>query len=273
MIPIVELLFLPISLTLTELSTVPLVNAHAHNDYHHARPLWDALQHGFCSVEADIYLVDGKLLVAHDRSEIQSDRTLQSMYLEPLAQQVKRNGGRVFFRDGPEFSLLIDIKSDGPSTFRALHRTLAHYADILTTVTDGVERRGAVSVIISGNRPQELISAQEPRYASIDGRLSDLESELPAHLLPWISDRWGAHFRWNGDDEMSASEKRKLTLIVERAHAKGRRVRLWATPEKESVWQELRAAGVDLINTDDLAGLRDFLSRSAARKQVRPSVD
>jgi hypothetical protein len=49
-------------------SVIPLVNAHAHNDYEHDRPLFDALDHGFCSVEADIHLVDGQLLVAHNLS-------------------------------------------------------------------------------------------------------------------------------------------------------------------------------------------------------------
>src|SRR5262245_58578952 len=39
--------------------TTPLRQAHAHNDYEHPRPLFDALDQGFCSVEADIYLVDG----------------------------------------------------------------------------------------------------------------------------------------------------------------------------------------------------------------------
>jgi hypothetical protein len=53
----------------------PLKHAHAHNDYLHPRPLDDALAHGFTSVEADVFLVDGDLLVAHTRSEIQSDRT------------------------------------------------------------------------------------------------------------------------------------------------------------------------------------------------------
>jgi hypothetical protein len=38
---------------------VPLTRAHAHNDYLHARPLFDALDHGFCSVEADVWGVNG----------------------------------------------------------------------------------------------------------------------------------------------------------------------------------------------------------------------
>jgi len=39
---------------------VPLLHAHAHNDYLHKPPLLAALEHGFTSVEADIFLVDGK---------------------------------------------------------------------------------------------------------------------------------------------------------------------------------------------------------------------
>jgi hypothetical protein len=45
---------------------VPLERAHAHNDYEHERPLHDALGHGFKSVEADVWLVDGELVVSHD---------------------------------------------------------------------------------------------------------------------------------------------------------------------------------------------------------------
>ena len=51
-----------------------LTNAHAHNDYEHTHPLADALEQGFCSIEADIHLVNGKLLVAHDLKATQIGR-------------------------------------------------------------------------------------------------------------------------------------------------------------------------------------------------------
>jgi hypothetical protein len=38
-------------------------------------------------------------------------------------------------------------------------------------------------------------------------------------------------------------------------------VRFWATPEKPEVWRELLKAEVDLINTDKLAELREFLMK------------
>src|SRR5262245_1989348 len=58
----------------------PLINAHAHNDYEHAHPLFDALDQGFASVEADIYPVDGELLVGHNRRDLKPERTLESLY-------------------------------------------------------------------------------------------------------------------------------------------------------------------------------------------------
>lgn len=236
----------------------PLARAHAHNDYLHPRPLLDALDHGFTSVEADVFLVDGQLLVAHEAKELRPEQTLQRLYLDPLRSRIAQQGGRVY-PDGPAFGLLIDIKTEAEATYRALHDILARYADMLTTVDNGQVSTRAVNVVISGNRPQKLIAAQPKRYCGIDGRVSDLDSGQPAHLLPMISDNWGLQFKWRGVGEMPEAERQRLSDIVQRAHVKGRVVRFWATPENQSLWRELVAADVDLINTDDLAGLEKFL--------------
>src|SRR4051795_874708 len=74
----------------------PLPQAHAHNDYEHARPLLDALDHGFCSVEADIWLMPEGLLIGHDRKDLRPNRTLQALYLDPLRERIQANGGRVY---------------------------------------------------------------------------------------------------------------------------------------------------------------------------------
>ena len=239
----------------------PLPNAHAHNDYEHERPLFDALDHGFCSVEADIYLVDGELLVAHDRKDLKPERTLQKLYLDPLLERVKANGGQVHREKKTDFILLIDIKSEGEATYSALSKVLANYEEMLTTNRDGKHTKRAVTAVISGNRAKDVIAADNPRFAGIDGRLSDLDSEHASQLQPLISDRWTSHFKWRGEGEMPANEREKLRDIVKKTHAANKRVRFWATPEKESVWRELRDAKVDLINTDELAKLRDFLLR------------
>jgi hypothetical protein len=236
----------------------PLPKAHAHNDYHHDVPLGNALQHGFCSVEADVFLVDGELLVGHSRDELRPERTLENLYLAPLQERIENNGGRVY-RDGPEFTLLIDFKNDGKHTYAALRKLLKKFAPMLTSVTGDQIKRGAVTIVISGDRPQKAIAADKMRHVGIDGRLSDLDSTTPAHLMPMISDRWGAHFRWKGNGNIPAAEKQKLDRIVNQTHASGRTVRFWATPENPQVWRVLFDAGVDHINTDDLPGLQTFL--------------
>jgi hypothetical protein len=239
----------------------PCPRAHAHNDYLHERPLLDALDNGFCSVEADIYLVDDKLLVAHTRLELSAERTLRSLYLDPLRQRVNKNGGSVH-GDGQPVTLLIDIKSDGETTYRALSKLLAQYRDIFTFVENGEVHDNAVIAIVSGNRAADVIAADSPRYVGIDGRLSDLESDKPAHLLPLISDHWGRNFRWRGEGEMPKTDREKLDRVIDQAHQKNRRVRFWATPDRPEIWGALRDVGADLINTDDLQGLSQFLRES-----------
>jgi hypothetical protein len=236
----------------------PLRQAHAHNDYEHTRPLFDALAQGFCSVEADIYLVDGQLLVAHNRPDVKPERTLEKLYLDPLRARAKANNGQIY-PGGPPFWLLIDVKTEAKSTYAALHPVLERYADILSMTTDGRFDRRAVTVVISGNTARDAIKAQHRRYAAIDGRPPDLDTDAPAHLVPWVSESWIKIFTWNGEGAMPAAEKDALRGFVGKAHNQGRLVRFWATPEKSAVWQELHAAGVDLINTDKLADLRKFL--------------
>jgi hypothetical protein len=243
----------------------PLAQAHAHNDYLHERPLLDALDHGFTSVEADVFLVDGKLLVAHTRRELAPERTLEALYLEPLRERVRSHGGSVYPGSG-RFHLLVDLKSGGVPTYTALAKVLAEYADIVSSVHDGKLDQKAVDVSISGDRPIKLISEESLRYAGIDGRMSDLDSKLPAHLMPLVSDNWALHFKWRGVGPFSDAERKKLHDAVARAHAGGRRIRFWATPDNVAMWRELHAAGVDMINTDDLAGLEQFLRGQSSDK-------
>ncbi len=236
----------------------PLPNAHAHNDYAHARPLLDALDHSFCSVEADIFCDGDALHVAHDRKAIKPERTLEALYLDPLLERVRANGGRVY-PGGPSVTLLIDIKENGAETYARLRDVLAHYREMLTVVRDGVRTEGAVTVVLSGDCPREMVLADRVRCVGIDGQVADLDSKLPAHAMPLISDRWGSHFRWNGAGQMPDAERARLRDIVARAHAAGRRVRFWGAPQNEAFWSQLRESGVDLLNTDYLQRLQDFL--------------
>jgi len=235
----------------------PLIHAHAHNDYLHPRPLLDALDQGFCSVEADIFLIDGKLLVGHTRETTRPERTLQALYLDPLRERIRKNSGRVY-PNGPEVTLLIDLKTDWRNIYPVLRGVLNDYAGILSTFRGDNKETNAITAIVTGNRSLEMFTGESVRYATYDGQLSDLDSSESANLIPWISNEWGATFRWTGKGEMAAEEKQRLKEIVQKAHFKSRQVRFWGAPDKPTFWSELLTNGVDLINTDDLSGLRKF---------------
>lgn len=240
----------------------PLVRAHAHNDYEHKRPLLDALEQGFCSVEADVYLVQGHLLVAHDPWDLKPERSLQALYLDPLKKRVDDNGGRVF-RDGPVFTLMIDVKSDAASSYAALREALKPYTAMLTVYgKDKVLEEKAIRIVISGNRDRATMAAEETRLAALDGRMGDLDATAPAPaaLVPWVSGDWARTFKWKGEGAMPEEEFKVLRGLVEKAHAQKRLIRFWGAPEGQAVWRVLFDAGVDLINTDDLAGLAKFLN-------------
>lgn len=240
----------------------PLPQAHSHNDYEHDRPLLDALERGFCNVEADVYLVDGKLLVAHNWIDLRPQRTLEALYLEPLKERIEKNGGKLFSGD-QRLTLLIDFKSDGNKTYPVLAETLKQYEGLISGMEHGKWTPRQIDVIISGNRPTELVTSDEQRLAALDGRVSDLDDASSAEVMPLVSDNWSSHFSWRGEGELPAGERERLESFVAKAHDQGRRLRFWGTPDSPEFWKVLQGAGVDVIGTDDLAALQQYLGRQS----------
>ncbi|WP_405739998.1 phosphatidylinositol-specific phospholipase C/glycerophosphodiester phosphodiesterase family protein [Streptomyces sp. NBC_00028] len=243
----------------------PLWRAHAHNDYEHPRPLSDALDHRFGSVEADIFLVGDQLLIGHTVDDLDPTRTLESLYLDPLTARVKANHGSVYRGWRRPLQLLVDIKTEGSSTYLELDRHLRRYRHLFTTYAHGRVFPGPVTAVISGDRAARTpMEAQTVRRAFYDGRLTDLGSAAPASFILLISDNWTLNFTWQGVGAFPDAERQRLHGIVDTAHARGQQVRFWATPDlagpaRDVLWGELLDAGVDYLNTDDLAGLEAFL--------------
>ena len=105
--------FLIISASGCLAQVIPLPNAHAHNDYEHTRPLMDALENGFTSVEADVFLVDDILYVYHDLPAVlDRERTLEKLYLKPLQKIIEENSGK----SPPTNSRGQQINAEGDST-------------------------------------------------------------------------------------------------------------------------------------------------------------
>ncbi len=231
--------------------------AHAHNDYEHARPLDDALAQGFASVEVDVWFRDGDMQVSHDA--FTSKGTLDALYLDPL-QALLATRDSVHNDDAP-FTLWIDLKDGTPELRAALVRTLSA-RDFLTTFDDaGVIEQRAVTVIFTGDAASKkaLVEQPAPRpFARDDNGLSvddEVDGRVVAAALSFGSFIGG----WDGNGDVPQGMSRQCGCVVERAHALGRKVRLFGGPDTEAAWVFQLEHGVDFINTDDLSGLAAFL--------------
>lgn len=250
-------------------NTLLLTKAYSHRDCELNPPLWISLRHGFTHIEVDVYCFFGQVFVAHDPQQLRGWKTLERLYLEPLRIHLKNHGK--IFDDRTKLHLFVDVKTSASSSYRILHKLLQRYKDIVTQFKPDTSNDRPVTIVISGNRlPYNDMQGQLERYAVLDGRLEDLGVHTDPHVMPFISDNWRKHFCWQGEGEMPEEELEKLQHIVKIAHQHNQKVRFWATPDKpseerEKVWTMLLGQGVDLLNTDDLGGLRDFLLKKHNR--------
>ena len=210
-------------------------------------------------MEADVYAVDGKLLVAHNRDFSSPDRTLQALYLEPLKEIVRKNRGSVYPQKVP-FTLLIEFKSSADETYPLLQAALKPYRAMLTEFRERDKRERAVTILITGNAPREQAAKEKRRLFAIEGGLPDLGSEVSVLLVPQVSTRWTETFRWSGFGEFPQEEQMRLTAFMAQAQRDGRKVRFWGGFDIPTLWKVQRNAGVDWLNVDSLARLRAFLS-------------
>lgn len=248
------------SLQYCRCQAVLLPQAFAHNDYFHERPLLDALDNGYTNIEADVFLQSGNLVVAHINPFFKSSRTLENLYLKPLAKRIAQNGGTVFAGSDEGITLMIDIKTDAYDTYGSLKKILEKYRNILTSYDNGIISKGPVMIVLSGNKPYGMIKAERHRFAFIDQDLTEAVRDTAVHnVYALASCKYSKLLRWTGKGNIPAGEQKRLVAYVTVAHRYGRRVRLWASPENDAVWQQLLRCGVDLINTDKLVELRNFL--------------
>ncbi|MDR9366806.1 MAG: phosphatidylinositol-specific phospholipase C/glycerophosphodiester phosphodiesterase family protein [Balneolaceae bacterium] len=244
--------------------TIDQLYLWSHNDYEQEDPLHAALDLGFQMIEADIHLINGELYVIHDHPEnIEETPLLEDLYLQPLAEVIKQNDGQVLPGESLPFYLVIDVKTEAESTYQALLNTLEPYSQYFYQKVNGEWVDGPIRLLISGNRP-ELDASSDNRIVFLDGRIPNLGMGYSSELYPLISDNWFNYFTWDGEGEMPGDELEKLRDYVSQAHQEDKLIRFWATSDDENVWSTLINNGVDVINVDDIEGMRRFLDENYA---------
>jgi alkaline phosphatase len=231
------------------------VNAHAHNDYEHRVPFYTAYNARFGSIEVDIFPVNGILCVAHSKNEIQPHRTLKSLYLIPLLNELASDSSR-------QLKLLVDIKENYKLSLDLLIQEIEPLRKYLFTS----QQSGPLTILISGERPSPAEYKNYPDYIFFDDHL-----KLPHNSAEWkrvglVSLPFTKFSEWKGEGPLEKKSRKLLKRTIDSVHRAGKTIRLWAAPDNAASWRMQMKLRIDLIGTDKIAELGKLLTKKVDRK-------
>jgi len=211
---------------------------HSHNDYKQNIPFWKAFGAEVQSIEVDVFYKNGKLMVAHEQGEIEENKTLERLYLNPLQEALDLN-----LSANRSLQLLIDVKTDAYKTLDAIVASLKKYPSIISNKH--------VKIVISGNRPALEEYVDYPNYIYFDYQsLQPVTDTEVLDKIALVSVSFKNYSEWNGKGRLTSQDYNKVTEVIAQAHQLKKPFRFWATPDSKSAWKAFVNMGVDFINTD-----------------------
>jgi len=226
--------------------------------------------------------------VGHDYGSLNPSRTLQTLYLAPLLEILRRqNSSRqadgsfrgIFNRQaGQTFTLLVDMKTNGSTTLPVLLEQLQPFLDegFLTAYDGNTLLPGALTIVSSGRTPFDLIRQLSSKPSNSSSRSISKGGETkpqriifydaPLHRLT-LDDQYDAtNSAWAsapfyktigevGPAGLTHDQRKKIQGRIALATSKGLKARYWQTPTypaamRDYVWNTLMDEGVGLLNVD-----------------------
>lgn len=259
---LIPVLFVFLTRSIAQPLAYTTANVHAHNDYEKPIPFFDAYNQQVGSVEADIFLQNGNLLVAHQADQLTTAKTLELLYLQPLQAALKKNNGFVYSDTGKFLQLLIDIKTDAITTLDRLIKILDSYPEIT--------KAGSIVITISGNRPDPSLFKTYPAYIHFDGELNINYSADALGKIVMLSSNFKNYSQWNGKGRIPEVELEEIKKAIDKTHASGKKVRFWNAPDISNSWYTFMHLGIDYINTDHVVSIAAFLKQLPDRTYTSP---
>jgi alkaline phosphatase len=242
-----------------QIKAYTVADAHSHNDYKNNIPFYRAYEKGFGSIEADVYAVNGRLMVAHDKKEISAKRSLKILYIDPLIEKFNRDPQR-------HLRLLIEIKEDYKailplviSELKPLEKYFAY---------DG--HPGRLSIVMTGAVPPAAVMPNYPDWISFDVDHLDGFTAAQWKKIGLVSFPLSKYVHWNGKGVFNTEEIKRIKGGIDSVHNAGKKVRFYETLDTKSSWLAMLRLGVDVIGTDDIEGLGNFLNRKETSEYTAP---
>ncbi len=229
---------------------------HSHNDYTRRVPFYEAYSQQASSIEADVFLHEGRLLVGHDLPDLRPDFDFESLYVEPLVTLFGRNGGRAFRDSDRPLQLMVELKSETEPTLRAVAELLGRWPEVF----DSTRNPQAVRVVVTGRVPEPADFERYPAWIRFDGEWNREYTPAQLERVALFSGDLRKLTQWNGKGSIIPSERIAVEGVIDRAHALGKPVRFWNAPEGTTVYYTFYNMGVDYINTDYPAACAAFFA-------------
>lgn len=224
------------------------LSLHAHNDYKQAFPFWQAYQQGYGSIEVDIFLHNNQLLVAHEETELDSAKTLDKLYLQPLLQCIRKEQHK------RNLILLADLKTDAEPTLQALITLLQHYPEIINNKN--------LQLTITGNQPAPSEFLKYPSYIWFDANPETLYPTEVQSRLSIMSANFKKYSKWNGKGVLTKEELLRLdSVIIKAGITVTQKMRFWNAPDIPNAWYQLMKLKVGFINTDRIVEAATFMKQ------------
>lgn len=225
----------------------------SHNDYAQISPFTNAYHHRVGYIEADIYLRNDSLFIAHEPDEIDPVKTLQNSYLDSLSAKIKFNGGTVYPEPSKSLVLMIDLKTNGELTIPVLVQALISYPNLIASGNN-------LKIVLSGSMPLPSIWDTYPDYIWFDGRPTVEYDTNALKRIALVSTNFKNYSNWDGSDSIPNHEDERILALIDRVHAIKKPLRFWATPDTENTWAYLRKRKVDILGTDKVSELCAWLA-------------
>jgi len=241
--------------------TYTVADAHSHNDYMNNIPFFRAYEKGFGSIEADVFAVNGQLMVAHEKRFIAANRSLKILYTDPLTEKLKRDPNR-------QLRLLIEIKEDYKSVLPLVITELKPLQQYFSYPS----HPGRLSIVMTGAVPPAAELWNYPDWISFDVDHLDGFTPHEWQKIGLVSFPFSKYVRWNGKGVLNKEEIGRVKGAIDSVHRLGKKIRFWETPDTKSSWLALIRLGVDVIGTDKVEELGDFLNTKPKDEYAAPEA-
>ena len=188
------------------------IPCHSHNDYWRNVPLYSAIEAGCIGVEADVWLYTDTLYVGHSVASLTPNRTLESLYINPLLDILSKQNQEPLVASDPnrklhgvfdtnpdqEIIFLIDFKTSGTVLFPHVVQALEPLRSkgYLTKRNGSDIIQGPITVVGTGETPFAMVASDADNpYHDIffDAPLNEMYEAAPEPILPTLYEHQRRH--------------------------------------------------------------------------------